>query len=576
MGKSGTALCKSKGVRRYISRAICTTILSYVGIIGATLAAEPSAKLIEKNIVLDSMTSTTKGALVLDVTELNKKNINDNSLISKIEDVAAAAPAQPEVIFDTKGIPLVPGETNRQWVLPFTIKKLSPATKQVRYVQMLIGQARWTFPFTLSNSTVPPAWSILTESRQDHYVSDGESVPINIAIFGNSPVIGVRLAPAPLVDQTANKPLAGGELVICKTAAPCDGKPFDVQIPGGVVWLSAKGDAAKHARFFPGTYLGVVTLVSVDKPRGEKITVAIKVTSGWWKALGTAIIAIGVGIAYRFTSFMRNRLVRNELLTGAVELRQRIDALHSSLKKLKKLDRAPAIEQRLKEENAALSDTVLEKNGLPRRIPRPFVPPDTAAAAKLEAYLTPHRAAIDALELMINEGLVALREILLGKNRKYDELTDEEASAFSSAWHAIDVQASGKQIPDRPSLESSVGAEVAGFRQVLNGTSESLPTDHTMQLQTISFRQSFKVNEEVRSPEKLRSRITIDSSQSWLFTFSITTVAGTYLLVLDNAGFGTIRDLFGCLLWGVGVPTSTLFATTTASNVSSTVRSSGA
>ena len=65
-------------------------------------------------------------------------------------------------------------------------------------------------------------------------------------------------------------------------------------------------------------------------------------------------------------------------------------------------------------------------------------------------------------------------------------------------------------------------------------------------------------------------RIALDSLLAWGFIGAVTSLAGGYILVLSNTGFGTALDLAGCFLWGVGLPTGTQLASTTTSSIATT------
>lgn len=51
---------------------------------------------------------------------------------------------------------------------------------------------------------------------------------------------------------------------------------------------------------------------------------------------------------------------------------------------------------------------------------------------------------------------------------------------------------------------------------------------------------------------------------------AVTALAGAYVLILTNTGFGTPLNLPSCLLLGLGLPTGTLLASTTTGSIATT------
>jgi hypothetical protein len=68
----------------------------------------------------------------------------------------------------------------------------------------------------------------------------------------------------------------------------------------------------------------------------------------------------------------------------------------------------------------------------------------------------------------------------------------------------------------------------------------------------------------------MRLRIALDGLFAWGFIGSVTALAGAYILVLTNTGFGTPLDLLGCLLWGLGLPSGTMLASATTGSIATT------
>ncbi len=73
-----------------------------------------------------------------------------------------------------------------------------------------------------------------------------------------------------------------------------------------------------------------------------------------------------------------------------------------------------------------------------------------------------------------------------------------------------------------------------------------------------------------RSPQVMRMRIARIGLFAWGFIGTVTALAGTYILILTNSGFGTPLDLLGCLLWGLGLPAGTMLASSTTGSIATT------
>lgn len=535
------------------------TIGIAVTVAGNNLAlASPTVKLETDVVRIPAIADGTDhpAHLVIILEGLAPNALAIDSAPSTPEDVISAAPTPPIVKF-LPPMSLSDKPMQHRWLLPLTITRMPSNVDLTRIAKFKVGTRELTFPYKLSTRPTPSAsWSLKPTPLSARAISPGGTVALSISVTGGLPVSKLRLISTDFIDPSTKETLASGKLTLCENPAPC--QPNDeitLGSPGGPLWLAPRLDSAKGKapEMSAGKYEGQVTIASDDKPAGESANITIYVTSSFWKSIGFCLILVGVIAAWYVTTFLRRRLIREQMLLLAVYLRAALDVLARKIA-LAPVN-LPSISKRFEEIDLALSDEQLELHGLPSIVPQvsPSVPePDDIASYK--THVLQQQVWVTVLATIVSEGinrLVARRDKHLAENS--GQLTAAQSLAFNEAIDALDQIANLSTAPIESELRTQLAEQLRKFEVTLGPL--NLAARDTL------------VIKETRSPERLRSRIALGNMVAWGFIGTVTSLAGLHVLILTNPGFGTPIELLGCFLWGAGIPASTLLASTTTESI---------
>lgn len=508
----------------------------------------------------------SQGKLILVLDGPDAASLAAPDMVKDVRDYDVAAPAPPIVQFGTPKQLSSAGPTQQRWLLPFAVEGMPENAELTRYVTMKIGEANWTLEYQLKSAAA--SWKVAPLPAQSRAISGTDAVPLNIAIEGQLPVQGLRLAQMEFIDQTTMQRLADGKLALCTGPDQCRNQPITLPAPGGTVWLAAELDRdGKRVSFAPGKYVGTLMLASHGKLETEVANLTIYVSDPAWKILGLLTIAAGVGCAFYFIKFLRERLSRSQLLLAPVRLRQSVDRLRIRLKALQAVAPAPEVLEKLDTVDAALSDDALEANGLPPVIPRPWGDVEGPGPEVYNAYVEGQAAWLRMLGSLIGDGL----EVLVSMRSSQTDMSETQTRAFSAAWNSIDQAARVTGVQDATRTDATIKEAVAEFDKTL--TKPAMPAPGMPGTTASSKAPPTKPagTGQPRSPDLIRMRISADSRLGWWFIGTVTILGGAYLLIIDNFGFGTPRDFLVCLLWGAGLPATTIVASSTTSSIATSL-----
>jgi type II secretory pathway pseudopilin PulG len=527
----------------------------------ANSAPTPSISTTPVRVTASSASAPSSASLLVTVDGLDSKTL-DAIPLTDPKDISEAATTPPVVTFG-KPLPLPASGTKRSWVLPFSVASMPASAELTRYVAMKLGDVVWNLSYQLSSpAAVTATWAFKPIPVPVRAIGPDGAVPLNVSVTGLAPIVGFQMAAVEFVEQGRKHALAGGRLALCETPAPCLGAPITSLTAGpNTVWLTQRGSGTDHENFWPGKYEGVVTLTSNDKPAGESANLTIYVTAWYWQVAGFVIILLGIAAAFYFMTFLRQRLAREQLLMAAVILRAAVDALSRVLSRLNPPVPTPNIKTKFNDLDEALSDEKLEEHGLPFASPLPWQSPGAATNVDtFRTYIAPVSAWVTALQTIVRTGVVPLvkrKDEFVATN---GALNAAQQAAFDNALGALDRLAGPGSAPDAAILVGNIKIQVDAFATTLPPIPLAGPRG-----------PGAAAVQATRSPKQLRMRIALDGLLAWGFIGTVTALAGTYILVFSNPGFGTCLDLLGCLLWGLGLPTGTLLASTTTSSIATTL-----
>lgn len=504
-------------------------------------------------------------ALVLIVKGADAAQLSNDGLVAEVGDIAAAAP--PSTVAFGAPLPLPADAGERRWILPFKVSNMPGGATVNRYVTLKIAGEPWTAAYRLISAATAPAWKVSPLPVALRAAGTRWAIPLNIALTRQAAVHALRLAPVELIEENTARALAGGRLALCPSPEPCGGDPIELSPPGGTLWLTSLrvGDAVRPT--WPGKYHGTVTVVSLDRPEGETLTIGVSVSAWYWKLAGAALIAAGVAFSYVLTTLLRHRIGRLELMVPAVGLRSAIDRLRQQLVNIRAFLAPREIERKLNAIDAALQDEKLEELGLPSETPRFLQKPGSDSVALL-GHIGVQKAWIEVLAVLIDEGMTPLVDLHAAHERRHGTLAGD--SPFDEAFNRIDAFAAHGTPPALDQLRAELAAMLEPLRTDLYPVAATGTREAVFGLPLLQ-RKSLPAP-ALRDPGELRRNISRENGNGWVFLFLLTVIAGYYLLVLNEPGFGSTRDLFHCLLWGLGLPSGTVAASATVGSLSGTYR----
>jgi len=535
--------------------------------------AAPTIALVDTEVVITPDKETALGSLVLTIIP-ETAAAGAKPRIKAIHDVKKAAAAPPTVTFSQDPVEVAGVGPAVRFLLPFTVAQMPAAARLTRYVELQIDGVTWTGSYRLATGPAPPApvpvpWRILAQSMSKHVAGADWAVPIDIIIPKNANVSGFKLGTDTLMRAPDFRRLAGGKLAICPTEKPCAGDGMDLPSPSRRVWLTRLAPGEEDIFSDPGTYTGSVMLVSNDRPEGETVSVTVAVTNPWVSGTGVALIGIGVGLSYLFSTFLRHWIRRYELLMPAVELRATIDSLRGRIAGLSEFPSMPNVSQRMNDLDMALSDNELVRKGLPAPNPS-FVQILAGDTSGLTTHVEEQRLLLNAIWIIVDEGLESLAE--LRDELKPPTTPQDFSTAFQKQWDTLDRLATHTSALSHDTLRASIAASLQAYRvAVMPDPAGQLAPAHAMMQRLAALRRSVRTP-SIRDPIALRYRIERYQEWGWIFVIFLTVFTGFYLLIFKNTGFGTMGDLIDCFLWGLGLPAGAMSAASAITSINATYR----
>lgn len=505
-----------------------------------------------------------KGSLLVAVEGLDptaRPAEGEPGFLSKPVDLPQAASAALDIQFG-EPLALGAGAGQRSWVLPFTVKGLPAGADQTRYLGFKLGGLDRTLAWRLTSPVAPVStWALKPVPAGERAIRPDDGVPIGITIAGAQTVRGVRLGPVELVEQGSRRTVSSGRLALCETMAPCDSKPLELN--GNelhTLWLVPLKSAGQAVESLPpGKYVGNLTIASSDKPGGETVALTVQVSSPGWQLLGVLVIFIGVVLAWLSTTYLRYRINRNQMLLPALAWSQTAARLRAQLTALGLPADLSGVAGRLAQIEDALGDAALERNQLPPAVPLPgSTAISSTALDSYRKYLEGVGAWVTAVQIIIEHGLQPLQARRAGLALK----SKAHVEALDRTLQSVD----GLARSATPPVADPVAQNVAQQLAELDATLARL--DAPLAMASVRAADVGGAGAAAQRPrptvEQLRLQIASESFAAWGFILATTLMAGSYMLVFKNPGFGTPLDLLEALLWGLGLPAAAqLTATTT-------------
>jgi hypothetical protein len=454
-------------------------------------------------------------------------------------------PDPPNVEIKFTAIELPNRATERQWVLSAEISGLPSNSSQRRYMRIRYGGNDTTLEYTLTNQPKPNFSWTLKPPPAAVSIRPGFALPLGVAI-GPVGATGVKLIQSLLIEQSRLTPLGASGLMLCRdrNGATCmEEFPLAASSPHEI-WLRPSDKGLP-----PGKFIGTLTVAATEKPEGDTVSLTFYSTSAWRQWLGVPAIMFGVLVAWFLTQFAHNRFNRDQLLMPAALLAQKIQSLQSTLLKAPADANVASTEKALSRLLHVVSPTTLENLGLiPRNVPAPWTNPPMQATNAQQLFQ------------QVNDWLVALEAVIFdGMAIAWAELNANSTpaakfqivGAIDALDKLVDLTNSTTPLPLPPAPPlSTLRQNIAG---ILAGLNSSLPAAGAQSL--VRQRQMAQaLSQQASTPQALSLDIRRISIVAWLLIMLISTIVGSYVIILQNLGFGLASDYFLCLFWGIGLP----------------------
>jgi hypothetical protein len=508
-------------------RVLLVTVGALTPIAGGHAQAAPTFSLSDSELIIDSSSGDGRGWLTLKAEGLDAAALAQP--LEAVKDLEAPLPPPLNIRIASHELPRT--DNSRRWALILDIKGLPRTATQRRLLSFTFAGQQVTLPYTVTNkSTATFAWS-LKAPVSELSLTAGQSIGIGIAVQAMA-ATHVRVMQVTLVEQTRKTPL-GGDIVLCRQRASCDSGDINLE-PNSANQLWLRTSSAPP---IVGKYAGTVVVGADQKPDGEIVNLTINGTTLCHQLLGVLVILIGVVGAWITTTSIQSRLNRAQALLPARLIADRVAALKRQMENAPNGINAADTAQTnaaLKALYEELEVKSLDAHGyLPRSLPLPFKGTDP----KIEDYkqfLAQSVAKAALLGLIVENGFIAVW-------RKTPATPSNAAKqALAKACRALDSKGAGNPPPASADVISFIQATLEMLESDLAGG--ALPPNFTPAA--------------ISSPtfEQLTIEIRRLSAAAWLVFGALATCVGTYVLIVNNLGFGVLPDYFVCLFWGFGLP----------------------
>jgi hypothetical protein len=512
-----------------ISR-ISTTLAASALILSMSSGMWPPAFAADQQITLDPPVlrlaagqSSGVDTLQVKVEGVQASDKPDCEAQLKADDNGTPDPPHVAVAFSKADISR--SDHGRVCLLTATVSNLPYNSSQLRFIRIGWGSGPiGRLQYTLTNKPDGPS-TLAVKQPPAMELRDGESIAISL-IAGAKSADEVRLGYVSMYEQSRKTSLSSEGYQLCAEPSGTCTPPINV--------AAGKGSPA-----------GSATVVTIEKPEGETFQLEVyrRVPYAWiWGGLA---ILLGVLLAWLISTWGRSRFNRDQLLLPAVALRARIETLTALLGQA-----PPGVLQpssncylELTALSAKLTDQTLSERG--------FIPAIYAAAFPLQTRaLEDYRRFLDDIDQRI---IVLSWTITSGFVVAWDQLTSPPAPA------TVTVVAAAITAMDQAILATPAGP--ATLPSITQAISTALATLHVALAAPAGAGLRAGARPLLGAPptaavqyDRLLLEMRAVSASVWAATFVITTVAGVYVLVLQNLGFGSTVDYFGCVLWGIGLP----------------------
>jgi hypothetical protein len=385
----------------------------------------------------------------------------------------------------------------------------------------------------------------------------GDHIGFTVSI-GSQDVSGFRAAAVRIIEQSRHFDLFPEGTSLCKIEQPApvpkSATALDscIQITAALtkessvsLLLRPLGDRIPTA----GHFSGAVTFVSNGFPTGQTINVELYITTWWHRTLGILVILIGAIFGWSISTWARNRYNRGQLLLPAVFARERLQALTRVLAETPQSIPPTSLVNttgKIDSLTKSLSEDALEAA---HYIPPAMPSPGPGTPLRMDDY--------SHFLSNVNSWIVVLETVIGRMPRAWQFIGQNGITPVqvATALATMDQLAAGDVAPAAAVVETALKA---ALEPLTAAAPKVLPAAGAAPAPLQTFQQ-------------LRVQLAHTSWLIWAGTIVVTTLAGTYVIVLSNLGFGVSTDYIACAFFGLGLPTGAAMLQQTAQSVSASL-----
>ncbi len=372
-------------------------------------------------------------------------------------------------------------------------------------------------------------WSIGHPPERVRYPAQS-SIPFTVS-SGEKEVKDVRLAQSTLQDVATFFQIDANQLQLSDENGKTDA---EIDIPANTTRRLAIGILSTFDT--PGIFTGDIALRVAGKPETQSFKLTVYSRTGPSMALGTFIIALGLGLYFLVNVFLRRRIAIDDALLPAYQLRDTLAVLKSRANDAIALTQIPlpATIDALNQLDAQLKPEVLSA-----RLPSITILPWSSAPAwqeNLKAYLTPISDRAGALVVLVNSGI-------------------EVAVSYWTNFPAAVTAALGKIDPLAASVTNVASAQT-GLSPILQSLYAAINPPHAAVLAPVLSGAPANIVARLFTlppdTHTLEVRLARNTLWVWWIVALIALASGFYSVILQNFGFGAGTDYIKCFFWGLG------------------------
>jgi hypothetical protein len=349
---------------------------------------------------------------------------------------------------------------------------------------------------------------------------------------GEKPVSDLRLLQSTLQDTSTLVQLGTDAMSLCAkdTSDKCE-SPINVAA-NSIRPITLKIDSNFDS---PGVFTGEVRFSVAEQSEAKSFKLTVYSRPLQDVVLGALAILLGLLTYFLTHVWLRARLARDEALLPVLELRETLDVLKEKLKPVSSETGYAfgGFSQAFSMVETQLSDAQIRAY-LPPTLTKPGTPSDDWAS-RFKTYLNPLRDRVAGLVVLTNSGVLQVAPYW-SANQNATKTACSTIDGMAGTVNNADT-AQAKLAPIIQTLLSTINQPAA---QALAPFLAAAPAGLT---------RFFTSRPDERS---LRVDLYRNTLWLWILWLLIAFVAGIYVLIASNLGFGTLADIIKCFFWGLG------------------------